>query len=204
MRHIIESGPKRDLVTLLLWPTATGGSGFDGYEVVDLDPRVPVPRGLLRTGLLDLPPLFLGPSELLDRRSEVEEVDRHDRSAGSQIGIADQRIQLATSLYQAVVDQLEPLGLLGAITVPVRCQGRAPLRGIAAVPGYNSPHPGTSARDILFPPNVETFGVRAQSLAVTFGVRARFFFAVEAALVSGHARRIDRPTGARGGCGQKQ
>ena len=51
--------------------------------------------------LVELPPLLLGPPELLDGGGEVEEVDRDDIGPGSQVGVSDQGIQLAPGLDQS-------------------------------------------------------------------------------------------------------
>lgn len=69
--------------------------------------------------LVELAPLLLRPAQLLHRGREVEEVHRDDRRTGSEVGVADQSVQLTTGLYQAGMDGVEALGLLRGVAVPV-------------------------------------------------------------------------------------
>jgi hypothetical protein len=75
--------------------------GFGGYEVVDLDPRVPLAGGLLKLRLpsllVYLSPFLLGPPELFHGGGEVQEVDGNDRGARPQISVADKGIQFTAS-----------------------------------------------------------------------------------------------------------
>ena len=53
----------------------------------------------------------------------------HDGSTRPEVGVADQCIELSSRFDQTLVDQLEPLGLLGAVTGPETNQGSSPLAG---------------------------------------------------------------------------
>lgn len=66
--------------------------------------------------LFELAPLLFGPAQLLDGRSKVEEVDRDDRSSGSQVGVADECIELSPGFDEAGMDLAEAFGLLGRET----------------------------------------------------------------------------------------
>jgi hypothetical protein len=72
--------------------------------------------------LVEIAPLFLGPPKLLDCRREVEEMDRDYRSAGTQVGISDEGVELATSLDQSLVDLCEPFTVLARVGGPMGAQ----------------------------------------------------------------------------------
>lgn len=61
-------------------------------------------HGSRRDLLVQLPPFFLGPSELLDRRRQVEEMDGHDVGPGPEVGVADQGIELPAGFDQTAMD----------------------------------------------------------------------------------------------------
>ena len=69
--------------------------------------------------LVELAPLLLGPAQFLDRRSQIEEVHRHDVGSRPQIGVADQGIELPTRLEDAGVDRTETFLLLGGVAEPI-------------------------------------------------------------------------------------
>jgi hypothetical protein len=64
---------------------------------------------------VQLPPLLLRPAKLFDGRGEVEEVHGHYRGAGTQIGVADEGIELPTSLDQTLMDLLQAFPSLGRV-----------------------------------------------------------------------------------------
>ncbi len=87
-------------------------------------------RGL-RHLIVELAPLLLGPSELLRRRREIEEVDRNDRRSGPQIGIPDEGVELASCLGETGVDLAESFGLPCGDVVPVlRAQTNLPYQWV--------------------------------------------------------------------------
>ncbi len=93
--------------------------GWD--EVFDLSPRragFPFLGRLSFGGLVELTPLLLGPPKLLHGGRQVEEMDGNDGCPRPQISVADQGIQLPAGLDETLVDQLETLGLLGAVATP--------------------------------------------------------------------------------------
>ncbi len=64
-------------------PVGAVGSGAGvGYAVP------PLALGLL----FELPPLLLGPAELLHGGGQIEEVDRHDGGPGAEVGVADEGV----------------------------------------------------------------------------------------------------------------
>ena len=65
---------------------------------------------------IELPPLLLGPAELLHRRGQIQEVDRHDRGPRPEIRVPDQRIQLPAGLENPLVDLGEPFLLLRGVS----------------------------------------------------------------------------------------
>ena len=75
---------------------------------------------------IELSPLLLGPAELLDRRSEVQEVDRDDGCTGPQVGVPDQGIQFPASLDESLVDLCKALQMLRRVTGPTRRQALTP------------------------------------------------------------------------------
>jgi hypothetical protein len=54
--------------------------------------------------LIELPPLLLGPPELLYGGGEVEEMDRNDVGSRAQVGVSDERVELPPGLDQPLVD----------------------------------------------------------------------------------------------------
>jgi hypothetical protein len=67
--------------------------------------------------LLELPPLLLGPPELLYGGGEVEEMDRDDRGSRAKVGIPDEGIQLAPGFYESFVDPVEAFALLRGVAM---------------------------------------------------------------------------------------
>jgi hypothetical protein len=72
--------------------------------------------------LLELPPLLLGPAELLGSGGKVEEVHRNDRGPRPKVGVADERIELAPRLYEAGPDLVQSFALLGREPVSLVAQ----------------------------------------------------------------------------------
>jgi hypothetical protein len=108
-----------------------GGLALRGDEVLDLALRA-FRLSLLLDLLVNLPPLLLGPAQLLDGRSQIEEVDRDDRSSGPQISIADERIEFSTGLNDSFVDGAKTFCLLGGVAM--MGSGQAKLL-VAGIPG---------------------------------------------------------------------
>jgi len=107
---------------------------------------------LVRLGKLavELPPLLLGPPELLDRGGEVEEVHGNDGGTRAQIGVPDEGVQLPSGLGEAAVDRAQAFTLLGGVAAVV---GQAGLLGECglevrqrSLKGTSSPVSRTSAR----------------------------------------------------------
>jgi len=57
--------------------------------------------------LIELPPFLFGPAELLNRRGEVQEMDRDDGGPRAEIGVAYQCIQFPAGFNEACVDSAQ-------------------------------------------------------------------------------------------------
>jgi hypothetical protein len=87
------------------------GVAFDGLiESEGVDVR----HALL---LLELAPLLLGPTQLLDGRCQVQEVNCHDRGARPEISVADKGVELSAGFDDAGMNEAKTVSLLGAVIV---------------------------------------------------------------------------------------
>lgn len=115
------SGPRRVSVWVSAGGAALAVSLDEIRTAVGLHRRLVEDHRMPLSALLDLavqlPPLLLGPAELLHRGGEVQEVDRDDGGAGPQVGVAYEGVELAPSLDHAFVDAAEAFGLLGFVRV---------------------------------------------------------------------------------------
>lgn len=71
---------------------------------------------------VEFPPLLLGPPQLLGSGGEIEEVNGHDRCPWTKVRVADQSVELTTSLDQASVDLTQPFVLFGGVAGPAGVQ----------------------------------------------------------------------------------
>ena len=110
-----------------------------GYEVKVNELRIGIlgvlfvdfVRGGFGHLLIELAPFLLGPSELLDRGREVEEVNRNDRGTGPEVGVSDESVQLTAGLDKAGMDPAQALALLTRVEVLVAAQGRSSSQAAA-------------------------------------------------------------------------